>query len=156
MGARVCASIVPAGNGGKPVADRFECEFLRVFGEKFATAKASRKHDAGCINEGTELAEKRSRRERESRNTALVEGRGPPPKRVLARRELSFRRADLPAQLSCAPGAAKARRHQTEIAGSLGNYGGPELHLRSPESRDQATRSRSEERRVGKECRSRW
>ena len=72
---------------------------------------------------------------------AQLDPRGAPaPRRVLARRQLPLRRADLPARQPAAARAARARARQAAAAGPLGHDAGPELPLRAPEPRDQGAR----------------
>jgi hypothetical protein len=70
------------------------------------------------------------------RHRAPAGGRGArAPRRLLARRELPVRGADLPARQPAAARAAHARAHQATAARALGHDAGPELHLRPSESR---------------------
>ena len=61
---------------------------------------------------------------------------------LLARRELSRRRPDLSLRQSAAEAAPDARGCEAHAPGALGHDPRAELHLRSPESRDQEVRPR--------------
>ena len=63
-------------------------------------------------------------------------------RRVLARGELSLRRADLPLRQSAAQAAADEGAHQAAPARTLGHDARAQFHLRAPESRHQEVRSR--------------
>ena len=65
-----------------------------------------------------------------------------PDGRLLARRQLSFGRPDLPLRQPAAQEAARKRAHQAAAARPLGHHAGAELHLRSPEPADQEARPR--------------
>ena len=68
--------------------------------------------------------------------------RAPPPRRVVARRELPHGRPDLPAREPAAARAAATRAHQAAPARPLGHVAGAQLPLRAPEPGDPARRPR--------------
>src|SRR5580700_1177867 len=60
---------------------------------------------------------------------------------LLARRQLPVGRADLSVRQPAVEGTLEARARQAHAARTLGYDAGPELYLRSPESRHQEVRS---------------
>ena len=85
----------------------------------------------------------------------LDDRRGPPDRRLLARRQLPVGRPDLPARQSAPARAACPRARQAAPARPLGNDAGPELHLRPHEPRDPARRPRRDLHRGTRARRSR-
>ena len=67
--------------------------------------------------------------------------------RLLARRQLSVGRPDLPLRQSAAHGAAHARAHQAAAARPLGHHAGAELHLCPLQPPDQEIRPEHDLRR---------
>ena len=87
----------------------------------------------------TTLSKKESASKTES---TLSKSRKRAHRRLLARRQLSVRRSDLPVRQSAAARASQGGAHQAAPARALGHDARPQFHLRAPQSADQEARSR--------------
>ena len=117
---------------------------LEVEGERWTCARpATRFVAAGAEHRfvGIRGAERaRDLRKAQSMTGPPLRTRARTARRLLARSELPLRRSDLPARQPAPSRAARVRAHQAAAAGSLRNDARSQLHLRTPEPRDQGAR----------------
>ena len=129
--ARVCAGLSHLGIAIDPAANARDAGVISTDGER--VHRPRRPHRRGSHHRA---------RDREAVWEADDERHAPQDGRVLARRELPVRRADLPARQPAPARAAALRARQAAPARPLGDDAGAQLRLRARQPRHQGARPR--------------